>query len=357
MKKRKILVCLMSLSLVAFCGLFFSAAAGAAKQETITWKVQTPWPPSLMNHKVAESWAKNVEKLSGGQLKIKVFSSGEIVPAFEIYDAVRTGTLDAGHGWSGYNIGKFPGLIFFSSTPAFVDLKGYMSWVLSGGGKELWQEIYGQKVKVLPASMHWAEGGGWANHKIVKLEDYKGLKYRTALIWGEILNDIGASVVTLPAADIVPSLQRGTLDAAEFSVPSSDLNLGFHEVCDYWHGPGLHQMSTFNELIINPKSWEELPEQSKLAVEVACQAAISKGLSDWLIADAKAFQQMQQSDTEFVHFPPEMQQEIMDRFKEKYDNYDDEMFQKCWKSLKDFMSYYGPYDQLQSVDAQVEIWK
>ena len=357
MKSRKGMLGFMVLTLFVFCAFVFNAASVAAEQESITWKVQTPWPPSIWQHKSAEIWAEDVEKLSGGKLKIKLFSSGELVPAFEIYDSVRTGTLDAGHGWSGYNIGKFPAATFFAATPAFIDFKGYMTWVYAGGGKELWQEMYGDKVKVLPAGMLYAEGGGWANHKITRLEDYKGLKYRTVLIWGEILRDVGASVVTLPAADIVPSLQRGTLDAAEFSTPVTDLPLGFQDVADYWHGPGLHQISGFLELLINPKSWEKLPEDCKVAVEYASWSAVPRQLCPWLIADAKAIQEMQKSDTEFVHFPKEMQQEVLERFAEKYENYDNAMFQKCWTSMKDFMSYYGPYNELQSVQAHVKIWK
>jgi TRAP-type mannitol/chloroaromatic compound transport system substrate-binding protein len=357
MIKKQVLIGMSVVVFSVFAVLIFHGAAVAADKDVVTWRVQTPWPPNIWQHKSAEIWAEDVEKLSGGKLKIKLFSSGELVPAFEIYDSVRTGTLDAGHGWAGYNIGKFPACTFFAATPAFTDFKGYMTWVYSAGGKELWQEIYGDKVKVFPAGMLYAEGGGWSNKKITKLQDYKGLKYRTVLIWGEILNEIGASVVTLPAADIVPSLQRGTLDAAEFSTPVTDLPLGFHEVCDYWHGPGLHQISGFLELIINPKSWEKLSEQSKTAVEYACRAAITRQLAPWLIADAKAVQEMQAGETELVHFPREMQQEILERFQKKYENHKNPMFRKCWKSFKDFMSYYGPYNQLQSVEAYVEIWK
>ena len=229
------------------------SALAVSADKPVVWKVQTPWPPALWQHKAAQIWAQDIEKLSGGRMKIDLYATDEIVPAFEIYDSVRVGTLDAGHTWSGYVIGKFPAATMFAATPAFFDLLGYWTWMNAGGGKELWQEMYGDTVVVFPSGMLWAEGGGWANKKIEKLADFKGLKYRTVLIWGQILSEVGASVVTLPAGDIVPSLQRGTLDAAEFSTPITDFPLGFHEVAKYYYAPGLHQISGFLELMINPE--------------------------------------------------------------------------------------------------------
>ncbi len=324
-----------------------------SKDKPIVWKVQTPWPQALWVHKDAQIWAKDVEEMSGGRLEIQLFSAGELVPAFEIFDSVRMGTLDAGHTWAGYNIGKFPALTLLAATPAFFDFKGYLSWMYAGGGKELHQEIYGDQVIVYPSAMTYAESGGWANKKIQSLQDFKGLKYRTALIWGQILSDIGASVVTLPAGDIVPSLQRGTLDAAEFATPVLDMPLGFHEVAKFQHYPGLHQMVCCHELIVNPKKWNELPDDLKAIVRRACDASIARAFSAFLLDDCKAFQQFKEMGVEIVKFPPEMQQEIVDRFVEKYNDQPDPMFQKVWKSQKDFLKIYQPYMQIQQVEATV----
>ena len=344
---------LASIVLLAVLALLFATQASAA--DVIKWKVQTPWPPSLWQHKSAEIWADQVNKLSAGRLEIELYSSGEIVPALEIFDAVRVGTLDAGHTWAGYNIGKFPACTLFAATPAFMDLLGYYTWMYAGGGKELWQETYGDAVVVMPANMLWAEGGGWSNKKIQSLDDYKGLKYRTVLIWGQILSEVGASVVTLPGGDIVPSLQRGTLDAAEFSTPVTDLPQGFHEVANYYHAPGLHQIASFLELIINPDKWNALPDDLKEIVKVAAGAGNTFALTHWLMDDLRAIQKINEHGTEIVKFPPEMQQEILERFVEKYDAQKDKMFQKTWQSQKDFLKIYNPYMELQKVDAKVEI--
>ena len=203
--------------------VFIFAMVGTSFAQQVKWKVQTPWPKALWQHKAAEVWAEDIGKISGGRMKIDLFATDEIVPGLRGLQCRPKGDL----GWRPYLVRlhhwKVSGDTLFAATPAFFDLLGYFTWMQAGGGKDLWQEMYGNALKVFPAGMLWAEGGGWANKKIQKLSDFKGLKYRTVLIWGQILSEAGASVVTLPAGEIVPSLQRGTLDAAEFSTPVTDL--------------------------------------------------------------------------------------------------------------------------------------
>ncbi len=358
MKKR----CFVFASMVlVLCFLGFTmlpvSAMAASKEKPVVWKVQTPWPRAIWHHKTAMIWAKDIERLSGGRMKIDLYSAGEIVPAFEVYDSVRMGTLDAGHTWAGLAIGKFPALTFFGATPAFCDLLGYFTWMYAGGGKELWQEVYGDSVVVFPAGMLWAEGGGWANKKIQKIEDFKGLKYRTVLIWGQILSDIGASVMSLAPGDIVPSLQRGTIDAGEFSTPATDIPIGFHEVAKYCYFPGLHQIAGFLELIINPKKWQALPDDLKEVVIAASDMAVTHQLPGWLMADCKAVQKFKDYGTQVVKYPEEMQKDILERFVKKYNAQKDPMFQKAWKSQKEFLKIYTPYMKLQKVDAEVDVNK
>jgi TRAP-type mannitol/chloroaromatic compound transport system substrate-binding protein len=340
---------------VFLMGLWLAPPAAAA-EPVVKWKVQTPWVKAQFQHTNAQIWADNVFKISGGRMKIDLFADGEIVPAFEIFNAVQRGTLDAGHTWAGYWIGKYPAATLFAATPAFFDLLGYWSWMQAGGGKELWQETYGNALKVFPAGMLWAEGGGWANKKIQSLKDFKGLKYRTALIWGQILSEEGASVVTLPAGEIVPSLQRGTLDAAEFSTPSTDLPLGFHEVAKFLYFPGLHQIAGFLELLVNNKKWEALPVDLKEIVLAACDVQMARGLAQWLLEDAKVVEKFKkEGKLTILRFPKEMQQDVMEKFLKKYDAHPDKMFQKTWQSQKAVMKIYNPYMKLQSVEAEVSV--
>jgi TRAP-type mannitol/chloroaromatic compound transport system substrate-binding protein len=175
------------------------------------------------------------------------------------------------------------------------------------------------------------------------------------LDWGRILSDVGASVVTLPAGDIVPSLQRGTLDAAEFSTPASDLSLGFHEVCKYQYYPGVHQFATFNELIINPKKWKALPDDLKAIVQRAADASVFRTLGAWLLDDAKAYHIFKDKGVQIGKFSPQMQKEILERFVKEYDKHTDKMFLKVWASQKKFLKVYAPYAELQTMNATVEI--
>jgi TRAP-type mannitol/chloroaromatic compound transport system substrate-binding protein len=345
----------VSFVFVVILGLFLCVNAFAA-DSVIKWKMQSPFPPGLWIHQAGKMIVDDINRMSAGRLKIEYYSAGEIVPAFEIFNAVNKGTLDAGFTWPGYVIGKYPAGTLFSSTPAFFDMLGYYTWVYSGGGKELWQEMYGDAVKTIPSSMMPHEGGGWANKKITKMTDFKGLKYRTVLIWGQILAGYGASVVTLPMGEVVPSLQRGTLDAAEQSTPFIDLPLGFNEVAKYWYFPGVHQYEGFLEVIINSKKWADLPDDLKAIVESACAANMSKAMTRWAMGDAETVQKIKGlGKVEFVRYSPEMQKEILKKFVEKYDEQKDPMFKKVWKSQKDFLKLWTPYQHLQKVAAEVNV--
>ena len=341
---------------VILAAIFVFAMVGTGFAQQVKWKCQTPWELTQWQHKAAQVWAEDIFKISGGRMKVDLFANNEIVPGFECFNAVQRGVLDASHTWAGYWIGKYPAATLFAATPAFFDLLGYFTWMQAYGGKELWQETYGNALKVFPGGMLWAEGGGWANKKIQKLSDFKGLKYRTVLIWGQILSEQGASVVMLPAGEIVPSLQRGTLDAAEFSTPSTDLPLGFHEVAKYWYFPGLHQIAGFTEVLINNKKWEELPKDLKEVVLAANDTSMARALTRWLWDDVKAVQGIKEKGkVQIIKFPKEMQQEVLEKFVQKYDAQKDPMFQKTWKSQKEFMKQYNEYMDLQKVDAKVEI--
>jgi len=319
----------------------------------IKWKAQSTWPAGHILHILALDWVERIRRASGGRLDIKMASAGEIVPAFECYDAVTTGVLDASHSWAGYWIGKYEALTFFAAMPAFIDPVGYAIWLQEGGGKELWQEVCGDEVVVLPLTLAITTGetGGWANKPIQSLKDFEGLKYRTVLIWGEILSDLGAAVVTLPGGEIVPSLERGTLDAAEFSDPKSDWDLGFPDVAKYHFYPGIWQVANPHEVLVNPESWKALPDDLKAIVELASQAGFSTDCMKRDMESAKHYKKITElPGVTIMTFPPEMQKEIMDRFWQKYEEHavKDPMFGKCWESFKDFLSLYKPYRDIQT---------
>lgn len=245
--------------------------------EKIKWKGQTTWPAGMpILQESAEYFAKRVKELSNGRLEIEMNAAGAIVPAFELIDAVNKGIVDVACGWAGYWRGKFPASPLFGAIEGGPDTMEYLAWIMVGGGLELWQEMYDQKnwqVKVLPPySAHGPENLAWSNKPIRTLEDFKGLKFRTAgYYWGKVLTKMGASVVTLPGGEVIPALQRRVIDAAEWSMPCIDIKMGFHDVCKYLIIPGVHQPSSLDETLIYKKSWDSLPADLKAIVWTAAR--------------------------------------------------------------------------------------
>jgi TRAP-type mannitol/chloroaromatic compound transport system substrate-binding protein len=263
----------------------------------------------------------------------------------------------AGFTLPAFLIPKYPAAILFAGTPAFFDLLGYFTWMHAHGGKELLQETYGNALKVFPAGMYWAKVGGWGNKKIETLNDFKGHKYSTTNpVWRKIISESGASVDVLAGLECIFRLQRGNLDAAENSTPWTDMLIGFHKFSKYCYFPGVHQTAGLFELLVNNEKWNALPADLKEIIKGACDVAMAISLTNWTLDDAKAAKLLKdQGKVTVVKYSKEMQQEILDKFVAEYDAVKDPMFQKVWKSQKEFMKIYVPYMKLQQVDAEVKL--
>lgn len=257
-----------------------------APVETITWKMQTPWPTGMYLHDGPLRFAEKVEAMSGGRLKIEVTPAGTIVGAFDILDAVSDGVLDAGQGWAAYWAGRHPAAHLFSSTvggPFGMDNLDYVSWLYFGGGLELYRQLYteemGLNVKVFPMDIIVEEPLGWFKEEITSLEELKGLKMRESGLTAEVYSKAGITVVAMPGGEILPSLERGVIDAAAFMCPTSDKQLGLMDVAKYYHTPSLHRPSGTLELLINQDRWNELPADLQAIVEVAAKETL---LHTWM---------------------------------------------------------------------------
>jgi TRAP-type mannitol/chloroaromatic compound transport system substrate-binding protein len=282
-KRNLILVILLLtvLALVTACGGGQQAAApsggGDAKPvQKITWELATTWPDSIMIQQMPVKFAEIINATSGGRLEVQVHPAGALLPAGEVLDAATAGTVDGYHTFSGYWMGKMAGAPFFSSVPMTMEPFMHLTWVYEGGGLELWQKMYdqaGYNVKVLPVGIQHPETLAWSNKPLSKVEDWKGLKYRTVGWWGEILRNNDVAVASLPAAELYPSLERGVLDATEFSSPYNDKVLGFYEVTKYMTGPGMHQPGVLFYVGINKDSWNALPADLQKLVEESARAA------------------------------------------------------------------------------------
>lgn len=247
----------------------------ADAQTKVTWTLQTSWPQGLSIHTRVEEMAARVKEMTAGNFTIRVLPAGAVVGALEVLDATSKGTIDAYQTWPGYWMGKHPSAPFFASIPMHLEPQMYVIWMYAGGGKELMQQMYdemGMNVVAFPGGVTHSEVLAHSNKSLTKVEDFKGLKYRAPGLWGEILKGMGVSVVMLPGAELYPALQRGVIDATEFSTPNVNKQSGFHEVTKFVAGPGMHQPTCFFDVGVNKAKYDALPPEYKVVLQQALMA-------------------------------------------------------------------------------------
>ncbi|MFC5459199.1 TRAP transporter substrate-binding protein [Massilia niabensis] len=251
-----------------------ASAQGATKM-----RFQSTWPSKDIFHEYALDFAKKVNDMTGGDLRIEVLPAGAVVPAFGLLDAVSKGTLDGGHGVMGYNYGKQSAIALWTSGPAFgMDANMVLAWHKYGGGKELLAELYngiGANVVSFLTGPMPTQPLGWFKKPISKTEDLKGLKFRTNGLAIDLFTAMGAAVNALPAGEIVPAMDRGLLDGAEFNNASSDRLLGFPDVSKVCMLQSFHQSSETFEITFNKTKYNALPAKLKSIIENAVEASSS----------------------------------------------------------------------------------
>jgi TRAP-type mannitol/chloroaromatic compound transport system substrate-binding protein len=236
------------------------------------WKMVMPWSKGLLFYDVAQHFADSVKLASGGRLDIKLFSAGELVGAMESFDAVSKGQADIGHDWPGYWKGKNEAFVAFASVPFGLDTEGYNIWLYERGGLEMMQELYGRyNLVALPGGNVGQELGLFSNKKATKMSDFKGMRIRTPGWYMDIMTNLGASVSPLPGGEVYLALERGVIDAAEFSTPAIDYPMGFDDITKYVIQPGVHQPSCQCALFINKDSYAKLPDDLKWIIDIAAK--------------------------------------------------------------------------------------
>jgi TRAP-type mannitol/chloroaromatic compound transport system substrate-binding protein len=238
---------------------------------------QSTWPQKDIFHEYALDYAKKVNDMTGGDLKIEVLPAGAVVPAFGLLDAVSKGTLDGGHGVLVYHYGKSNALALWGSSPAFaMDANMMLAWHKYGGGKELLSKLYGSlgaNVVSFPYGPMPTQPLGWFKKPISKPDDFKGLKFRTVGISIDLFQGMGAAVNALPGGEIVPAMDRGLLDAAEFNNATSDRILGFADVSKVCMLQSYHQNAEQFEILFNKTKYDALPDKMKAIIALAVEAA------------------------------------------------------------------------------------
>jgi TRAP-type mannitol/chloroaromatic compound transport system substrate-binding protein len=304
------------------------AAGGAAalglpnivKAQGVTnMRWQSTWPTKDIFHEFALDFAKKVNDMTGGDLKIEVLPAGAVVPAFGVLDAVSKGTLDGAHGVLSYHYGKSNALALWGSSPAYgMDANMILAWHRYGGGKELLNKIYnslGANVVSFPYGPMPTQPLGWYKKPVTKADDFKGMKFRTVGISIDLFQGMGASVNALPGAEIVPAMDRGLIEAAEFNNASSDRALGFQDVSKVCMLQSYHQNGEQFEIIFNKTKFDGLPEKMKAIIAYAVDAA-SADMS-WKAIDrySKDYLELQTKDkVRFYRTPDSVLQKQLEIF-------------------------------------------
>jgi TRAP-type mannitol/chloroaromatic compound transport system substrate-binding protein len=332
------------------------AAPMIASAQTVSLRFQSTWPTKDIFHEYANDFAKKVNDMAGGRLKIEVLPAGAVVPAFQLLEAVNKGTLDGGHGVLAYHYGKNTALALWGSGPAFgMDPNMVLAWHYYGGGRALLEEIYKainmDVVSYLYGPMP-TQPLGWFKKPIARVEDLKGLKYRTVGLSVDIFTEMGASVNPLPGGEIVPALDRGLIDAAEFNNASSDRALGFPDVSKNCMLQSFHQSGEQFEILFNKAKYNTLPAELKSIIDYAVQAASADMSWKAIDRNTKDYEEMKKGGVRFYKTPDAIlraQLDVWDKVIAKK-SAENPHFKKVLESQKEFAQHAGQWQSDYMVD-------
>jgi TRAP-type mannitol/chloroaromatic compound transport system substrate-binding protein len=264
-----------ALGLAAGCLVAMTAESTA--QEKVRWKMQSAFGSQLPHlGPSGVRFSKDLERMSGGNFQVKFYEPGALIPPLECFDAVSRGSIESCWTTPGYHTGKYPALAFFTTVPFGPGFGEFLAWKWFGGGSKLRDEIYAKHDLVaVDCFCIGPETSGWFRNEVKSLDELRGLKMRFFGLGAQVMAKLGVSVQLLAAADIYPALERGVIDATEFSMPKMDINLGFHQIAKYNYFPGWHQQVSCSEFLMNKKAWDALPDQYKAMIEVAGRAQVA----------------------------------------------------------------------------------
>jgi TRAP-type mannitol/chloroaromatic compound transport system substrate-binding protein len=300
-------------SFIAAGGIGIAAAAVAApaiaqSQPEIKWRCAASWPKSLDTlFGGAEFLAKRVAEATDNKFQIRVFAGGEIVPALQVLDAVQNNTVEMGHTASYYYVGKDPTFSFDCTVPFGMNVRQMNAWMMHGGGLELMHELFKDyNVYNIPAGNTGAQMGGWYRKEIKTVADLNGLKFRIAGLAGSILTKLGVVPQVIAGGDIYPSLEKGTIDAAEWVGPYDDEKLGFYKVAKYYYYPGWWEGNAQLSVYINIGQWQNLPKSYQAILTAACAEANTWMLSKYDTDNVPALRRLVANGTELRPFSREI---------------------------------------------------
>lgn len=250
-------------------------------REQVHWRVSSAFGTNMIvNGDMIVHVADQLLRASGGSIELEIFEPGELVPAFSITDSVKDNKIPAGFTWVGYDLGKIPASSLIAAVPFGMEPWEFMAWWYEGGGRQLGEGLYNEhNVQPVLCGIIGPETAGWFRKPIKTLEDLQGLKIRFSGLGGKVLQRLGASVTLLPAGEIFQALEKGAIDATEFSTPVIDRMLGFDRIAKFNLFPGWHQPSSGMHLLINLEVWQGLREDTREMINMACESNTTYGLA------------------------------------------------------------------------------
>ncbi|MEM9430601.1 MAG: TRAP transporter substrate-binding protein [Pseudomonadota bacterium] len=334
----------MKRTLLITTALAFGGATSAPAQEVL--EMTSAFAKNLpILGTAAVSFVEKINSISS-DVEFEHFNPGELVPTLEALDAVSNGSVDAAYTTAGYWQGKMKAASLVSAVPFGPEAGEFLAWMFYDDGLRFWQQLYddnGYNVHVIPCGIIAPETSGWFKEEINSLEDLEGLNMRFFGLGAEVMQRLGVSTSLLAAGDIFPALERGAIDATEFSMPRIDANLGFHQIAKYNYFPGWHQPATIFELLINKDIWEDLDEVAQNQIDVACMANITDNYAE---GEATNFQAMVENSEQNGVTIKTWNDEQLAAFEAAWNEVaaelaaEDEFFNEVWTDLQEFREGY-----------------
>ena len=319
----------------------------------VHWKMGSAFPGALVQlGTLGTTLSSTVNKISDGNVELKFYEPGALVPALELFDAVSTGAVDAGWSTPGYWAGKVPALQFFTAVPFGPAVGEYMAWFYYGGGQELYDELYSRhNIKGMLCGIIAPEASGWFRKEINSIDDLKGLKMRFFGLGAKVMEKIGVSTQLIAGGDIFPALELGTIDATEFSMPAIDLELGFYQVAKHYYMPGWHQQSTYLELMMNLDRWNSLNSTQQAQIGAAGGENFRIAIAEGEAIQFGAIAELKSKGVTVHRWSDEMLGEFSDAWDAVVaeEAAADPDFAKVWNSMQEFRANYAVWKELGSL--------
>ena len=344
------------LVVVLACSVAIAFSTQALAQKRVKWKMQSAFGSQLSHLGTSGvRFSENMSRISDGKFQVKFFEPGALVPALECFDAASKGSVESCWTTPGYHTGKYPALAFFTAVPFGPGFGEFMAWKMFGGGQELREEIYNKhNLTSMDSFCIGPETSGWFKQEVKSLDELKGLKMRFFGLGAKVIQKLGASTQLLAGADIYPALERGVIDATEFSMPNMDIDLGFYQIAKFNYYPGWHQQISCSELLMNKDAYDGLPENYKAMLQMATGESIVHTYAE---TEAKNFGAMMEMKEKYGVTNVRWGDEELAAFEKAWrevveeESADDELFKKVADSYFSFRKDYSIWGENQSMKA------